>query len=398
MTKSHNGAADLLAARAARSRAPTAATLQVTNRCNYECSHCYQVHDDHADELSFEEIERILREFADAGVLFLVLMGGEFFMRRDADRILALGHELGFALRLKTTGHHVTDKRADFLATVRPLEVDLSVYAAGRHAHEEVTRHPGSFERTLAAARRLIERRIPVVLRCPVMQGNVGEIEALRQLARDLGAQVSFDPKIVAREDASLEPTTLRMDAEALRTFYRDAMGDTIAGQYVGFDACSGRKEGVEINAREASPCGAGARAVSVDPQGKVWPCNVLPVPSGDLRRQSFREIWYGSPQLEEVRAVRWAHLHECNACALRPYCQRCHAMALIEHGEMYGPSLEACRHAVATRDALRDRGVIPATETQLPPTWDRIDPDGRHDRLDADRHRRRPPGLRVLT
>ena len=106
------GAADLLAQLAHRQGRPVTVTFQVTDRCNYECVHCYQEHVER-DELSFAEIERILRELTDAGVLFLTLMGGEFFMRRDADDILRLAHELGFALKLLTTGHHVHDRRAD---------------------------------------------------------------------------------------------------------------------------------------------------------------------------------------------------------------------------------------------------------------------------------------------
>jgi radical SAM protein with 4Fe4S-binding SPASM domain len=391
MKTPHNGAADLLSARAARAKAPTAVTLQVTDRCNYECVHCYQNHDQKPDELSFEEITRILGEVAEAGALFLVLVGGEFFMRRDADRILQLAHDLGFAIRLKTTGHHVTEARADFLATVRPLEVDLSVYAAGKHVHEDVTRSPGSWERTLAAARRLIARRVPVVLRCPVMQSNAGEVDALRALAAEMGAQISFDPKITAREDATLEPVTMRMDAPTLHTFYGSTMGDDLAKLFAGYDAEHRTRSGIEVNAVAGTPCGAGRRAVAIDPLGKVWPCSVLPVPAGDLRTQSFADVWFGSETLEEIRGITWAKLGECNTCEVRPYCSRCHAMALMEHGTMYGPSLEACRHAVATRDALRDRGVIPATETAMPPTWDRIDADGQH------QTKHRPASLRVL-
>lgn len=395
MPRSHHGAADFLAAHAERAGVPTAATLQVTDRCNYNCVHCYQEHDAKPEELTFDEVARILRELADAGVLFLVLMGGEFFMRRDADEILQLAHELGFAIRLKTTGHHVHDKRADFLATLRPIEVDVSLYAAGNHAHEAVTRQPGSWQRTLDAARRLIVRKIPVILRCPVMQSNATEIRALEELARGIGAEVSFDPNIVAREDESLEPLALRMDAATLKTFYRKEMGDFLAESYADYDACSGTRGGHEVSPLDGTPCGAGKRAIAIDPQGIVRPCNVLTFPAGDLRKQSFREIWFGSEVLEEVRGLTWAKLSECNRCALRPYCSRCHAMAVVEHGDVYGPSLEACRHAVAVRDALRERGVIPETETAMPPTWDRVEADGQHASRATDR--RRPLALRVL-
>ena len=62
--KVHRGAADLLAARAQQEGRPVTVTFQVTDRCNYECVHCYQEHDAHDDELSFAEVDRILDEIA----------------------------------------------------------------------------------------------------------------------------------------------------------------------------------------------------------------------------------------------------------------------------------------------------------------------------------------------
>ena len=64
-----------------------------------------------------------------------------------------------------------------------------------------------------------------------------------------------------------------------------------------------------------------------------MWPCNALPLPVGDLRQQTFAEIWFGSQALEDVRQLTWASLAECNRCELRAYCQRCHGMALVEQG-----------------------------------------------------------------
>ena len=394
--KVNRGAADLLAARAAREGRPVTVTFQVTDRCNYECVHCYQDHAGADDELTLAEITRILDELAAAGVLFLTLMGGEFFMRRDADQILAAAHERGFAIKLLTTGHHVTEARADFLATLRPLQVDMSLYSGHKHPHEEVTRMPGSWERTVAAARRLIARKIPVVLKAPVMEVNVEDIESLGRLADELGAEWSFDPKITAMETGDQAPTALRMKAETLRAFYRGPMADYLGKTYAPGTPAGAGADAEELRPLHHTPCRAGQQSVAITPRGDVWPCNALPLPCGNLRTQSFHDIWSGSTELAEVRDLRWAKLSECNACALRAYCQRCHGMALVEQGELRGPSLEACRHAVAVRDALRDQGLIAATETALPPTWDRVDADGQHHLRAHDR--RRPRALRVLS
>lgn len=379
--KLHRGAADVLAERARRQNRPVTVTFQVTDRCNYDCVHCYQAPSDDA-ELRFDEVARILHELADYGVLFLTLMGGEFFMRRDADDILRLAHELGFAIKLLTTGHHVHERRADLLAGLRPIQVDMSMYAATPHRHDGVTRHAGSWQRTHAAARRLIERRVPVLLKAPVMESNAGELGALAELARALGAEVSFDAKLTGKEDTDPQPVALRMREHTLQALYRgDAscagggahIADFVAATYAGRDPAT------ELRPLHHTPCRAGQQAASINPQGKVWPCNALPIECGDLRAQSFAAIWEGSRPLAEVRGLRWAEIAECNACRLRDYCQRCHGMALLEQGELRGPSLEACRHAVAVRDSLRARGLIPDTETDLPPTWDRVDPDGQH-------------------
>jgi radical SAM protein with 4Fe4S-binding SPASM domain len=392
--KLHKGAADLLADVARRNGRPVTATFQVTDRCNYDCVHCYQDHEDN-DELSFDEISSILSQLADAGVLFLTLMGGEFFMRRDADDILRRAHELGFAIKLLTTGHHVHDKRADFLATMKPLQVDMSLYAATPHVHEGITKQSGSWERTYSAARRLIERGIPVLLKAPVMESNAADLEALAVLARELGAQTSFDAKITGKEDTDQTPVALRMSADTLGEFYcgeGNGMAAFLRTTYEGFDPQTSN-----LRPLNHTPCRAGQQAVSINPRGDVWPCNALPVVCGNLRSQTFEEIWTGSEELDEVRDLRWAKISECNKCELRSYCQRCHGMALLEQGDMQGPSLEACRHAVAVRDALRTQGVIPPTETAMPPTWDRVDRDGRHDRPEQDDGIRRSSRLRVV-
>lgn len=400
--RTNRGAADLLAARAQREGRPVTVTFQVTDRCNYECVHCYQEHREpgaaRREELSTAEIVRILDELAAAGVLFLTIMGGEVFVRRDADELLTAAHERGFALKLLTTGHHVHDRRADLLATLRPLQVEMSLYAAGAHAHEQVTRSPGSWERTVAAARRLIERRVPVVLKSPVMEVNLDELEALARLAADLGAQYQFDPKITAIETGDEAPVALRMKADALRRFYHGPMRDYLATTYgPGTPAATALADGAELRPLHHTPCRAGQQSLSISPYGEVWPCNALPLPCGNLRQQSFAEIWRGSETLADVRDLRWARLAECNACELRAFCQRCHGMALVEQGDLGGPSLEACRHAVAVRDELRAQGVVPADHTALPPTWDRVDLDGQHPRRPAD-GKRRPAALRILS
>jgi radical SAM protein with 4Fe4S-binding SPASM domain len=299
-------------------------------------------------------------------VLFLVFTGGEFFMRRDADEILRAARRRKFAVKLLTTGHFINDERADLIAELGAIEVSMSCYAGDAAVHEHVTNVKGSWDRTIAAARRLIARGVHVTLKTPIMSINVDSLKRLKDVGDALGAHIQFDPKVTAREDGSHEPMKLRVDDATLRSFY----GSTELGIFE--NQCKRFESGVAERPLDSRPCVAGIETIGIDPQGIVTACHTIPIPAGDLRKQSLREIWETSAELARYRHLTWRNIEECNTCDVRAFCQRCHSMAYLEDGKLDGPSTEACRHAVILRDLLRDEGVIPADHDALPPPLQR--------------------------
>jgi len=67
-----------------------------------------------------------------------------------------------------------------------------------------------------------------------------------------------------------------------------------------------------------------------------------FPLPSGNLRKQKFLDIWRHSPQLQGVRSIRAKDLPTCSACAHVGTCTRCPGLAYME-GSMRGPSTADC-------------------------------------------------------
>ena len=69
-------------------RIPISGSIELTFRCNFKCDHCYcnlPLNDQEAieRELETEDICRILDQIADAGCLWLLITGGEFFLGRE---------------------------------------------------------------------------------------------------------------------------------------------------------------------------------------------------------------------------------------------------------------------------------------------------------------------------
>lgn len=353
------GAAELLARKGLRAGAPVTVVFQVTDRCNYDCVHCYETHGDD-EELSTPEIDRILGEIADEGTLFLTLTGGEFFMRRDAEEILRAARRRRFAVKLLTTGWFVDEARADLIADLGSIQVDMSFYSGDPSVHDHVTQIGGSWRRTVEAARRLRARDVMVTLKSPVMDLNVDGMAELADTVRSLDCQHMFDPKVTSREDGDRGPLACRTSDAALRTFYASER--------------LGNPELVEKMLRPAAPpldetpCRAGRDMCGINPQGLVSACHTIKMYGGDLRKQSFHEIWHGAEAIRRVRDLTWGKIEECNRCDVRAYCNRCHSMAHLEDGRIDGPSTEACRHAVLLRDLLKERGVVPADHIAMPP------------------------------
>ena len=108
---------------ASRAHIPLSVLYEVTHRCNLGCEHCYLSEGPVGrprptrEELSLEEIRRILDQLAEAGTMFLTLSGGEVFLRRDALDIVAHARSRGLSVTVFTTpdpvGRHRSWKTAE---------------------------------------------------------------------------------------------------------------------------------------------------------------------------------------------------------------------------------------------------------------------------------------------
>jgi len=97
----------------------------------------------------------------------------------------------------------------------------------------------------------------------------------------------------------------------------------------------------------ESAPCSAGHTACYVSPYGDVFPCVQFPLPTGNVRKQRFIDIWRHSDQMNEVRSIRLKDLTTCTSCTHVSNCTRCPGLAFME-GNMRGPSTQDCEKSFA--------------------------------------------------
>ncbi|MFG0317431.1 MAG: radical SAM protein, partial [Planctomycetota bacterium JB042] len=90
--------------------------LSITSRCNLRCQGCWVDVRQPENELSFEEMDRLVSSAKARGNAFFGILGGEPFMHPDLMRLLAKHPDCYF--QIFTNGHYITDEVAEELRRI----------------------------------------------------------------------------------------------------------------------------------------------------------------------------------------------------------------------------------------------------------------------------------------
>lgn len=320
---------------------PFFSSIEITSRCNLRCTFCYLDHSDN-DELSTEEIKDYLDQLAGLGSLFLSLTGGEPLLRKDFWEIAQHAHDLGFAINLKTNGTLIDEKTADRIARLSFYRVDISLLGATPEVHDRITQVRGSLEKTIQAVKRLRQRDIKVFLMSTIIRDNLPEFMKMKELADETDAPLASTPLVYPKNDAGKEPLKYRLTDEDLAHYFKE----TLSPQSIN----------ALCPATDSDPliCQAGRTDISINSQGKVYPCLGFPWEVGDLRKENLEEIIENSERLSYFRSLDGSEFEDCFRCEYSSLCTRCPGLAFLEKGDFLGISPEHCRQTKIMKEVLK--------------------------------------------
>ena len=327
-------------AKALRLGIPLSVQLDLTYRCNERCVHCYLDHDDHG-EMTTAEIRSLLDQLAEAGVFFLTMSGGEILLRKDFFDILEYARRLLFCVKLKTNAILIRERQADRIRSLGVDSIQISIYSHRPEIHDAITKVPGSLWRSVDAIRFLRAQGLKVIIANVLMLQNIHDYAGVKALAADLGVEFTIDPTITPRMDGDRSILSLNINQASLREVFRD---EDLVGNVEEFCAPPKQADNDDL---DSLPCSAGHTACYVSPYGDVYPCVQFPLPSGNVRRTPFLDIWRHSDQLNEVRSITTRDLPSCSRCVHVVGCTRCPGLAYME-GNMRGPSSQDCEKSFA--------------------------------------------------
>lgn len=333
--------------------------LELTERCNNNCIHCYinQPADDYnakKRELKTEEIKAILEEAASLGCLKVRFTGGEPLLREDFEELYIFARKQGLKVPIFTNATLITPELASLFARIPPLEkVEITAYGMNRKSYEAVSRVPGSYDAAWEGINQLLERKVPFVVKFAILPPNRDEIKEFEAWAASLPWTDSFPTFSMFfdlrchrdSEEKNRLIKRLRLTPEeglAILTRRREKYIREMRQFCSKFMCQSGEN---------LFSCGAGAGGGCVDAYGRLQPCLLLRHPAAiyDLKRGTLREAMEDFyPRMRKMKAKNPDYLARCARCFLKGLCEQCPAKSWMEHGSLDTPVDYLCEVAHA--------------------------------------------------
>ncbi|HJA32869.1 MAG TPA: radical SAM protein [Candidatus Mediterraneibacter merdigallinarum] len=343
---------------AKRTRTPANGSIELLPLCNMNCDMCYV-------RLSREEMERqgrlrtadewleIGRQMKEAGVLFLLLTGGEPFLYPDFRRLYLGLREMGMILTINTNGTLIDEDLAEFFGKHKPRRVNITLYGTDEETYADLCHYPGGFEKTLQGIRLLRENGVDVKVGGSLTRANRDDLDKLLDIGEELDIPVRVDTYMMPATRERDLPYNLQARlgpeeaAQARIHALKREMGPELFPAYV----CQSIEKAEHPEPAEEKPghmaCMAGRCSFTINWQGQMRPCVVMSEPEVSVFEAGFEAAW------KYITEETWKILlnAKCSTCRVRHLCRTCAASALLETGSYAGVPDYMCRYA---KESLR--------------------------------------------
>ena len=322
---------------------PHVVAWNLTRRCNLECAHCYIAagpRESATSELGTAEAFRIVDELLAVNPApMLILSGGEPLLRDDLADIAAYASQGGATVVVGTNGTLLTDERIATLKAAGVRGVAVSIDSLRPTYHDNFRHGKGSLDDTIAALGRLRAQRLDFIIQTTATKGNRAELERVARWAADQGA-VAFNCYFLVATGrgaglSDLAPAEYEAVLADLARWQRDYRGRMMVrakcAPHFMRHVHALDPESPILNYETRCPCGT--QYCRITPDGKLTPCPYLPEVAGDLRTQSFGDIWRSAPLFRTLREGTLGG--KCGRCEYRKLCGGCRARAFALEGDV---------------------------------------------------------------
>lgn len=343
-----NRVSDYLYRKASIMKIPLNGTFELSPVCNFSCKMCYirrtaaQLKQEGKSLIPWQKWLTLAGECREAGMLYLLLTGGEPFLYPEFKELYRELHKMGFLISINTNGTLIDDETISWLKEAAPHRVNITLYGTSRETYERICGTAGGYDKAIKAILKLKDAGIQVVINASMIPENQQDLEEIIAFGKqhDIPTRVATYMFPPVRRDAELSDSRFT-PKEAAEIFVRKQkcylQGDDYCKMLEHELARIGnpsQDENDEIwgSNMEYMRCRAGRSTFWVSWEGKMTACGMLDFPLVEHPfEKPFQECWMNLT--DTVRSTKV--LKECNQCEKKEICNPCVAMLHAEHGDV---------------------------------------------------------------
>ncbi|HEX2992095.1 MAG TPA: radical SAM protein [Anaerolineales bacterium] len=317
----------------ARPFVPLYVKMKVFYGCNLKCEMCNHWRERRELPVSAERFKEIIVELGDLGTKKIHISGGEPLLRPQIPEFVELASSLGIKVTMTTNGTLVDKAKAKRLVEAGLRGANISIDSPNRKMHEKIRGVAGAYKATTRAVeyfqRYRHKGKLSIRINTVVSRTNYQTLASLPDLAHELGAD---GINLIPVDDHCGEILSMRKKDIAC---FNEQIAPQIAERALALGLIVSDEEAFPFGRSESEvrlgragryalgyyddhPCYAPWTHSLVDFNGNVYICCMtrerIP-PMGNIRNQSFREIWESAAYQRIRLKMHPPSLSPCRRC-----------------------------------------------------------------------------------
>lgn len=314
---------------------------ELTRSCNLACSHCRasSKRGPYPGELTTDECFKVIDDIASFSKPIVILTGGEPLLRKDVFEIAKYGKARALTMVMAPNGTLLTEDNIRKIIDSGIKRISVSLDGPDAVSHDNLRQVPGAFSRSCEGLRRARAAGLEFQINSTITKRNVKALPGIIKLALELGARAHHIFLLVptgrAKEMADEELSPAEYE-ETLKFLAEERKISPLEIK----TTCAPHFNRILLQGRSAKPssltgrgCMAGVGFCFISHTGDTQPCGYLEIKCGNVRKDKFKDIWFGSEVFNNIRD--WGkYKGKCGACEFKSVCGGCRARAYAKYGD----------------------------------------------------------------
>lgn len=304
---------------AVRSPKLTFVWLELTQKCNSRCIHCYEGQNHHECDQPLNENEwfSIIDELVYSNCSSVQFIGGEPTLNPNLIELIRYSYKCKIKnIQLFSNLSNLTPELLTVLLECN-VTVKFSIYGSSAIVHDSITQIKGSFSKLCENLSILLNNQVPLQANVVIMKENEQEYQKIQQFLLNIGipkSRIKFDE--IRKVTGGCQNEHLVTESKCLRkapNFRADKDYFSLAFNH--------------------NTCWYGKIVISTE--GSIFPCEFeREISYGNIRNQSLIDIINNEETLKYWN-YDYSKVKICKDCEFRYACKDCRPLAKVEKQDL---------------------------------------------------------------